>query len=362
MDTTDPAIRFDSNGVCNHCINYLERMQAEVPGAAEARRLLDRAINQIGDSGRNLEYDCVAGISGGMDSTYVVLQLKRLGLRPLAVHFDNGWNSELAVTNIKRTLDKLGVELHTEVVDWEEFRELQISFLKASVPNCEIPTDHGITATLVRTAAKVGTPYVVNGSNVRTEGILPISWVFYSHDLRHIHDIHRRFSSSSLKTFPQLPLGIFAWKILSGRYRMFNLLNFLPYERQSVIHDLEQSVGWQNYGGKHYESVYTRWYQGYYLPAKFGFDKRKAHLSALLCSGQITRCAAIEALERSPYESLDLRADVEFVLNKLQLSEAEFESILNAPNRTHLEYRNSAWMIERMSRLRVFLRQRAKRI
>jgi hypothetical protein len=301
-------------------------------------------------------------MSGGVDSTYVIHQLCRLGLRPLAVHFDNGWNSELAVDNMKRTLEQLRVDLHTEVVDWEEFRDLQLSFLRASVPNCEIPTDHAITATLVHTAANIGTRFVVNGSNVATEGILPIAWVHYSHDLRHLRAIHDRYGKIPLRTFPQLPLRTFATRILTGRYRMVNLLNYTDYNRDDAGRSLRDEAGWRDYGGKHGESIYTRWYQGYYLPAKFGYDKRKAHFSALVCAGQMNREAALESLSRPAYEEQDLEEDTGFVIRKLGISQAQLDALIAAPNRRHTDYPNSRLLIEGLGGLRNFLRDRAKQV
>ncbi len=362
MDSSDPIITFDAIGQCNHCTSWFARMTEEVPDTAKAAGELQRIVERIQAEGRRQEYDCVAGVSGGVDSTYIIYQLRRLGLRPLAVHFDNGWNSELAVANIKSVLDRLGVDLHTEVVDWEEFRGLQLAFLKASVPNSEIPTDHAITATLVTTAEKIGTRFVINGSNVMTEGILPIAWVYYSHDLHHLMAIHRRFGTGPLRTYPQLSLRSFASRIASGRYRMVNLLNYLDYNRAEAMRILTKEADWRDYGGKHFESIYTRWYQGYYLIAKFGFDKRKAHLSALVCAQQIPREEALDELSRSPYEGHDLDADTDFVVRKLGISHAYLAELIAAPNRKHTDYPNSAYLIEGLAGLRHFLRRTAKQV
>lgn len=362
MDTSDPMITFDASGQCNHCTSWFVRMTEEVPLGTEAAGHLERIVERLKEEGRGRDYDCVAGVSGGVDSTFVIHQLRRLGLRPLAVHFDNGWNSELAVANIKSVLERLHVDLHTEVVDWEEFRDLQLSFLKASVPNSEIPTDHAITATLIRTAAKIGTPFVINGSNVMTEGILPIAWVYYSHDLYHLMAIHRQFGSTPLRTYPRLSLQSFASRIVSGRYRMVNLLNYLDYNRTDAMRTLTAEAGWRNYGGKHYESIYTRWYQGYYLPTKFGFDKRKAHLSALVCAGQMLRQDALEELSRSAYEGHDLHADTDFVVRKLGISHDDLADLIAAPNRKHTDYPNRAYLIEGLAGLRHFLRSTAKKV
>ncbi len=361
MDTSDPEIVFSDVG-CNHCTRYFSRVANEVHRGAKGEAMLAQVVDRIRAEGKGKDYDCVTGVSGGVDSTYVIYKLKELGLRPLAVHFDNGWNSELAVNNIKNALDKLGIDLHTYVVDWEEFKDLQMSFLRASVPNCEIPTDHAITATLLNMAKRVGTPYVINGSNVVTEGILPISWVYYSHDLKHIRAVHSRFGKSRLKTFPQIGLPSFTLRILTGKYRMVNLLNYLDYDKAAAMRVMQEQLGWQYYGGKHYESIYTRWYQGYYLPTKFGFDKRRAHLSALVCAGQISRQQGLDELAQDPYASNDLASDTEFVLKKFGISRAELDSIIAAPNHKHTDYPNQSQFIEGLSGLRSYIRRRAKTI
>lgn len=362
MDTSDPEIVFDEHGRCNHCTRYFARIASEIPAAGEREARLAAVVDRIRAEGRGKDYDCIAGVSGGVDSTYVIYKLKELGLRPLAVHFDNGWNSELAVANIKNALDRLKIDLHTYVVDWEEFKDLQMSFLKASVPNCEIPTDHAITATLVKTARMVGTPYVINGSNIVTEGILPIPWVYYSHDLKHIKALHRRFGHMPLKTFPKISLPEFALRILAGHYRMVNLLNYLDYDKAAAVETMKRELGWQYYGGKHYESIYTRWYQGYYLAAKFGFDKRRAHLSALVCAGQVTREQALAEMQRDPYADNDLGTDTDFVIKKFGITHEQLNQLVKAPNRQHTDYPNANAFIEGSAALRNFIRERAKRV
>lgn len=362
MDTSDPAIQFDALGHCNHCTRYFARVAGEVKGGAEGVLALEAIVERIRQEGRGKDYDCIAGVSGGVDSTFVIYKLKQLGLRPLAVHFDNGWNSELAVANIKNALDRLKIDLHTDVVDWEEFKDLQMSFIKASVPNCEIPTDHGITATLVKATRMAGTRYVINGSNVVTEGILPISWVYYSHDLHHIRAIHRQFGTAPLKTFPSISLASFTTRILAGRYRMVNLLNYIDYDKAAAVQTMKNELGWQYYGGKHYESIYTRWYQGYYLPTKFGFDKRRAHLSALVCAGQMTRIQGLAELERNPYADNDLAGDTDFVLKKFGISQETLQTLIAAPIRKHTDYPNRNAFIEGLSGLRNVVRSRAKTV
>ncbi len=362
MDTSDPDIVFDQDGICNHCTRYFDRVQREMHRGSQGQSMLARIVKRIRQEGKGKDYDCIAGVSGGVDSTYVIYKLKEFGLRPLAVHFDNGWNSELAVQNIKNTLDRLQIDLHTYVVDWEEFKDLQMAFLRASVPNCEIPTDHAITATLVSTAKRIGTPYVINGSNVVTEGILPISWVYYSHDLKHIRALHARFGKQRLKTFPKIGLPSFTLRILRGKYRMVNLLNYLDYDKAAAMSTMQAELNWKYYGGKHYESIYTRWYQGYYLPTKFGFDKRRAHLSALVCAGQMSREQGQREMAHDPYQHNDLVGDTEFVLKKLGISKIELDAIIAAPNRKHTDFPNQALFIEGMTGFRNYIRQRAKSI
>lgn len=362
MDSSDPAITFDENGYCNHCRRYFSRVKTEVHRGEDGEVALAALVDRIREEGKGKDYDCVTGVSGGVDSTFVIYKLKQLGLRPLAVHFDNGWNSELAVANIKNALDRLKIDLDTIVVDWEEFKDLQLSFIKASVPNCEIPTDHAITATLVRTAAKAGTRYVINGSNVVTEGILPSEWVYYSHDLHHIKAIHKRFGTMPLRSTPTIPLWRFTAKILAGTYKMVNLLNYMPYDKAAAVETMKSELNWQYYGGKHYESVYTRWYQGYYLPTKFGFDKRRAHFSALVCAGQLARDAALKALESSPYAENDLDGDMAFVLKKFGLSDAAMAKFVAAENHKHTDYPNRGQFIDGLSGFRTYIRGRAKAV
>ncbi|WP_246698355.1 N-acetyl sugar amidotransferase [Rhizobium sp. BK529] len=362
MDTSDPEIAFDEHGNCNHCNRYFVRVDEEVRRGPEAELALEALVERIVKEGKGKDYDCIAGVSGGVDSTFVIYKLKQLGLRPLAVHFDNGWNSELAVANIKNALDRLQIDLHTDVVDWEEFRDLQLSFLKASVPNCEIPTDHAITATLVKTARRNRVRYVVNGSNVVTEGILPISWVYYSHDLHHIRAIHRQFGRVPLKTFPQVSLASFSARILSGSYKMVNLLNYVEYDKAKAVQTMKRELNWQYYGGKHYESIYTRWYQGYYLPTKFGFDKRRAHLSALVCAGQLSREQGIVELVKNPYADNDLDQDMDFVVKKFGLDRGQLQHLIDKPNKKHTDYSNRNNFIEGLSGLRSYLRNRAKSV
>ena len=347
MDTTDPEIRFDERGVCMHCHTYDHLSAKLVRTGEEGRRALAAVVDEIRASGRGKPYDCVMGVSGGVDSTYVAYVAKELGLRPLAVHLDNGWDSELAVSNIEKVLRTLGIDLYTEVLDWEEFRDLQLSFLKASVTDAEIPTDHAIGATVYRVAAARGIGFVISGENVVTEGILPGSWTYGVWDWKYIRGVHQRYGTRRLRTFPHYSLArLFYYKSVR-RTRTVRPLDYLPYVKEDVMQVLQDQLGWKYYGGKHYESIYTRFFQGYILPRKFGIDKRRAHLSTLICSGQISREAALTEMLCNSYSEDLQRQDREYVIKKLALSPQEFEAIMASPIRTHRDYPNSSWVFRR---------------
>jgi N-acetyl sugar amidotransferase len=341
MDTTDPEIVFDEHGMCNHCTQYIATAKVLLKRDERGQRELAQIVEQMKAEGRGKAYDCVLGVSGGVDSTYAAYVLKQMGVRPLAVHMDNGWNAELAVHNIERTLKTLGVDLHTDVLDWEEFKDLQVSFLRASVPDGEIPTDHAIGAVLYRAAATHGVRHVVHGANVVTEGILPIRWTYGPGDWRYIRSVHARFGRVKLRTFPHYGYTSLYYYVGVRRMRQIRLLDFVPYVKEDAKALLERELGWRDYGGKHHESIYTRFFQGYILPKKFGIDKRKAHLSTLICSGQVTREQALEEMQTEPYPA-DLQAqDREYVVKKLGLTQAEFDAIMALPVKVFRDYPNS---------------------
>jgi len=336
MDTTDPDIVFDAKGVCNHCHLYGQLVKSRVPAPTEGQARLQKLVSEIQTAGRGKDYDCVIGVSGGVDSTFVAYKVKELGLRPLAVHLDNGWDSELAVNNIEAVLKKLAIELYTHVIDWEEFRDLQLAFLRASTPDAEIPSDHAIVALMYQMARKVGVRYILSGCNIRTETHLPRAWSHGHQDWKYIRAIHARYGQRKLTSYPYRTFLRLALDRVQLRW--VDILNYLDYSKPEAINILERKLGWQYYGGKHYESIYTRFYQGYYLPRKFGYDKRKTHLSSLICSGQISREAALADLKNEPYPP-DLQAqDREYVIKKFQLTEAEFQRIMDAPPRRFDEF------------------------
>ncbi|MRR37903.1 N-acetyl sugar amidotransferase, partial [bacterium] len=265
MDTTDPDIRFDDQGVCNHCHEYDEAIRLLILPPHEAEKKLNQIVEKIRKEGRRKKYDCVIGVSGGVDSSFIAYKVKELGLRPLAVHLDNGWDSELAVANIHKLLEILKIDLHTHVIDWEEFRDLQLSFLKASTPDSEIPSDHAIVAIMNKTASKIGVRYVITGHNIRTESHLPPAWSQGHFDWRYVRSVHKQFGTLPLKTFPHLDLVAYFRHIFILRW--INLLNYLDYNKEDAMKMLQEKFCWKYYGGKHWESIYTRFYQAYILPS-----------------------------------------------------------------------------------------------
>ena len=340
MDTSDPEISFDDRGICNHCQKYEAICVSHwISDPSTRAQALKKVVAEIQSRSSGKEYDCVIGVSGGVDSTYVAYMTKKLGLRPLAVHFDSGWNSELAVKNIENLVKKLSIDLHTFVVDWEEMRDLQLAFFKASVANCDIPTDHAIIATLYRVAGEHGIPTIITGQNYATESILPASWGYTAQDLRHILSIHRKFGKAQLKKYPTLSFfqTYFYYPKMKG-IQLVPILNYLDYDKKKAIEVMSSELAWRDYGGKHFESVFTRFFQSYYLPKKFGFDKRRAHLASLVVSGQISREHALETMQTPPHPEHLLLNDKEFVAKKLGLTTSEFDEILALENRDFKDY------------------------
>lgn len=334
----DPNITFDENGICNYYYEYFEQEKKYVKKGQEGVSFYNKKIAQIKKDGQNKKYDCIVGLSGGVDSSYLAYLAKKEGLRPLIVHFDNGWNSELAVKNIENIVSILGFDLYTYVINWEEFKDLQLAYLKASVIDIEVITDHAIAATLYQLAAKHNINYFISGYNIVTEAILPNAWVFSKQDAENIKAIHKKYGTIPLKTFPMLTMAKKRYYNLAMRVESVQLLNYIDYQKDQVKQTLIKELNWKDYGGKHYESVWTRFYQGYILPEKFKVDKRKAHLSTLICSGQLTKEKALEELKTPIYDIEQLAIDTDFVLKKLGLSKTEFDTLMQQPARPHTDF------------------------
>jgi len=336
MDTSDPDIEFDENGVCNHCKQYNKYVKNELHHDDTS---LEAIISQIKRQSAGKRYDCIIGVSGGVDSTYVAYQVKKLGLRPLAVHLDNGWNSELAVGNIEKVLRKLEIDLFTHVIDYEEFKDMQIAFLKSSTPDSEIPTDHAILAFLYEMALKENIPYIITGQNIVTEGYGVPSWSQGHGDWRYIRSIYKTFGNSKkIKSYPHYNMYKFIYYTLIKKIKIIKLLNFIPYVKKEAIKILEDEFNYRPYAVKHGESIYTHFFQSYILPSKFGFDKRRIHFSALIASGQMTRDEALEEIKKELYSREELKIDKEYFIKKLDITEMEFEKIMSMPPKTFWDY------------------------
>ncbi len=354
----DPLITFDRSGLCNHCSRYDALISSRVFTGQEGKDKIAALVATIKAAGKGRDYDCLIGVSGGVDSTYVAYLAKKLGLRPLAVHLDNGWNSELAVMNIERVLKKLDIDLMTYVIDWEEFRDLQMAFLKASTPDGEIPTDHAINALLWQQALKHRIKYIISGMNFATEALSVPHWAYGHSDWRYIRDVHRRFGTRKLKTYPHFGLPYLGYLNFLRGVRTVSILNYVDYNKQEVMQTIQDDLGWVYYGGKHYESIYTRFFQGYILPRKFSIDKRYGHLSDLINSGQLSREAALREIQQPPYPEALLAQDMDFVLKKFQISQAEFDALMALPTRSFRDFKNQYNRIELLKKLVTKLRAR----
>lgn len=341
MDTSDPEITFDTRGYCNHCTNYFENTANDSYLGVESDKILKKIIEKIKRNGKNKEYDCLLGISGGIDSAYVAYLLKKWGLRVLLVHLDNGWNSEMAVNNIKTVAEKSGFDYESYVLNWDEFRDLQLAFLKASVIEAETPTDIAISGALHQMAARYGIKYIISGGNNATEGILPRSWHYDAKDTRYIKAVQQKFGSRKLTTFPTFGY----WKEIYYKFvkgiRIVYVLNLTPYSKDNAMEILEKEFNWKRYGGKHHESKFTAFVQSYLLPVKFDLDYRKATLSTQICAGEVTREQALEELSHIPFNPEQIKYDIEYICKKLNIPEEYFGSILNTPPKTYRDYPNN---------------------
>lgn len=346
MDTTDPEITFDSEGVCNHCRQFENTAKYYwLPHTGQEK--LAALVQEIKKYGKDKEYDAIIGLSGGVDSSYLAYWAAKAGLRLLAVHVDGGWNSELAVKNIENIVKKLGIDLYTYVVDWEEMRDLQLSFFKACVANQDVPQDHAYFAALYNFAVQNNIKYVLNGSNLATESILPRAWGHNAMDIAHLKGIHKLFGTRKLKKFPLV--SFFKYYIYYPYIKKMEIvrpLNYMDYNKEKAMELLNTEVGWTYYGGKHYESRFTKFFQAYWLPEKFGYDKRKAHLSSLIVSGQLTREQALKEMEKPLYEKKELAHDKELIAKKLGISVEEFQALMSQPKKTFRDYPNNEWKIK----------------
>ena len=334
----DPNITFDENGICNYWHEYQETANRELFHGKEGEIKWNKYIEEIKLSGTDKQYDCIVGVSGGVDSTYIAYLVKQANLRPLVVHFDNGWNSEIAVQNITKIVEYLDADLYTLVIDWSEFRDLQRAYLKAGVVDIEALTDHAILGTLYKIAAKNNIKYVISGNNIETEAVLPKAWIFDKRDPINIFDIHSKYGELKLTTYPFFSILKKKYYLNFKKLIFVKPINYAIYNKQLVKEIITKEIGWEDYGGKHHESVFTKFYQNYILPTKFGVDKRKAHLSNLICSNQITREEALEELKQPMYNPKEIINDKEYVIKKLGFTSDEFNEIMKSKPNSHYDF------------------------
>jgi len=341
MDTSDPDIAFDSNGVCNYVNHFRSTILKQWSPNGDPEKL-NEVLSRIKSESVDKEYDCIIGISGGLDSSYLVHFAHVHQLRALVVHVDTGWNSELAVKNIEKLINRTSFDLETVVIDWPTMREIQLAFFRSGVPNQDIPQDHAIFASFYQKAIDHNIKWVLNGSNFSTESILPPAWGYSAGDWNHIKAIHNQYSKYSLKLYPNMGYVDYAFKLLFyGRLSIVKPLNLINYKQSNAIKILSEQYDWTYYGGKHYESRFTKFFQSWYLPSKHGYDKRRAHFSSLILSGDMTRSEALKLLSKPSYDAKELNNDKEYIANKLNISLDEFNLILDYPVKKHEDFKTS---------------------
>ena len=348
MDTTDSKISFDEHGKCDHCRNFEHNIKPYWKPQENRFDELEKLAAKIRKAGKGHDYDCILGLSGGADSSYLAYIAKEImHLRPLIFVVDTGWNLNVAVENIEKIVKGLNLDMYTEVINWKEMADLQLSFFKASISSQDFPQDHAIFAALYNYAVKHHIKYVLTGGNMATEFIRPpMEWIFLN-DLRLAKDIHKKFGKRELKTFPVC--DILKYKIYYERIlgmKRVKPLNYVVYDKSKAEDLLHEKYGWTKYANKHFENVFTRFFEGYYMPHKFGFDTRKNVLSSEILAGTMTREEALKILEQPPYDPEQAELDKAYIAKKLGVSTKEFEEIINRPNKTPKDYKNSLWLLK----------------
>jgi N-acetyl sugar amidotransferase len=354
MDAQVPDIHFSADGICNYCEEFLGMMGRTVhPDPVHRQAELERFVEQVKRDGQGQEYDCIIGLSGGVDSAWVLFQAIALGLRPLAVHMDNGWNSELAQNNIEGIVRRLNVHLFTHVIDWHEYRELMQAFFDADVVDVELLYDNAMLAVNYRLAAKYGIKWILAGTNKSTEGMrMPPGWNWFKYDARNIRCIGDRRGAGRLKTFPAIGVIGYVWQEYFRKVKWVSFLDLLDYKKEDALCVLERECGYRRYPYKHYESIFTRFYQGYILPQKFGVDKRKLHLATLVATGQLERDAALAMLGEIPYPSqAALDSDRQYFLKKMNWTDDQLDAYIKRPEVNHSVYGSELGLWKMMAKV-----------
>lgn len=356
MDTTDLEISFDANGICNHCHKFDEVTSKRWYPNNEGKEKLSIFFEKIKKKNLNKKYDCILGLSGGVDSSYLALKLYEAGLRPLVIHVDGGWNSELAVSNIEKIVKYCGWDLYTIVINWEEMKDLQLAYLKSGVANQDVPQDHAFFASLYHFAVKHGIHYIMSGGNIATESVFPKSWHWSAMDAINLLAIHKKFGKKKLKQYKTINFyKLYFYYPFIKKMKTFRPLDYMPYVKQEALEELKNKIGYKEYARKHGESIFTKFFQNYWLPMKFGYDKRKPHFSSLIASGQITREEALKELEKPLYDEKELKEDKEYIAKKLGISDQEFEKILQMPSHHYTDFANMSYKYKKMKNIQNYL-------
>lgn len=347
MDNSDTRITFDENGVCDHCKDFINNVKPNWNVGSKSKEELAKIIDKIKKEGIGKDFDCILGLSGGVDSSYMLhLAVKEFGLRPLVFHVDGGWNSELAVHNIQMMVDKLGLDLYTEVINWEEMKNFQLAFFKSGVPHLDIPQDHAFVATLYNFAYKYNIKYILNGGNISTECVRnPMEFLYYGTDMAQINDILDKFGSIKMETYPfsSVLRHKFFLRYIKG-VKVVKALNYMPYIKSEALILLEKEYGWKPYPQKHFESRFTKFYEGFWLPERFGFDTRRVQFSSLILTGQMKREDALEMLKKPAYNSETIEEDFNYIATKLGITKSELESYFKSSKKFYWDYDNQEWL------------------
>lgn len=343
MDTTDSKITFNEMGFCDHCTTFYKDILPYWHTDQKGTIALQKVIDKIKKEGEGKDFDCLMGMSGGIDSSYLLYVMKeKFGLRPLVFHVDAGWNSQVAVNNIERLVDGLGLDLYTEVINWEEMKDLQLAFFKSGVPHVDVPQDHAFFATMYKFASKHNIKYILTGGNYATECVRnPLEWMYYQSDSIQLRDIYKKHGTSKLKDYPVTNI---LWHKVYLPYikgiKLIRPLDYIPYNKNVAMQFLVDNYGYQKYPQKHFESRFTRFYESYWLPEKFGFDTRKVQYSSLILTGQMTREEALKELEKPGYDLATIKQDFEYIATKLGISVDELQGYMDAPNKTYKDFKS----------------------
>ncbi|MFS2047732.1 N-acetyl sugar amidotransferase [Variovorax sp. Varisp41] len=349
MDTSDSMISFDSHGVCDHCNDFEKNVAPNWHTDEKGKAAIFEQVKQIKAASKGKPFDCIMGMSGGLDSSYLLhLMVAEFGLRPLVFHVDGGWNTDIAVNNIQVIVEKLGLDLYTEVINWEEMRDFQLAFFKSGVSHLDIPQDHAFIATLYHFANKHNIKYILNGGNISTECVRnPKEWLYYGTDMAQLKDIQKKFGTMTLSTYP---FSSVLFHKLYLRYlkgvQVIKPLNYLPYTKEMAISTLQEKYGWKAYPQKHFESRFTRFFESYWLPTRFGFDTRRVQFSSLILTKQMTRAEALRRLKTPAFDESTIEEDFDFIAAKLGISSSQLKEYQNLPLKSYRDYKNQEWMFD----------------